>query len=116
MIPGEQIVIFMQGLQIFVCQFVCVCVCLKKDKLYTNVIVSYLFSACVSLAGFGNLMQDVLWCFSQVKGTIDIGVTEGKFIFPFVAVIRNNLFVMYILPNQRAGGLFACCWKLLAKS
>uniref|UniRef100_A0A8D0FDD5 Uncharacterized protein n=1 Tax=Strix occidentalis caurina TaxID=311401 RepID=A0A8D0FDD5_STROC len=54
-------------------------------------IVSYL-SACVSLAGFGNLMQDVLWCFSQVKGTIDIGVTEGKFIFPFVAVIKNNLF------------------------
>uniref|UniRef100_A0A8C4W7K8 Uncharacterized protein n=1 Tax=Gopherus evgoodei TaxID=1825980 RepID=A0A8C4W7K8_9SAUR len=35
------------------------------------------------MAGFGNLMQDVLWCFSQVKGTIDIGVTEGRFIFPF---------------------------------
>uniref|UniRef100_A0A8C8AAA5 Uncharacterized protein n=1 Tax=Otus sunia TaxID=257818 RepID=A0A8C8AAA5_9STRI len=30
------------------------------------------------MAGFGNLMQDVLWCFSQVKGTIDVGVTEGK--------------------------------------
>ncbi|CAM2118216.1 unnamed protein product [Caretta caretta] len=29
------------------------------------------------IPGFGNLMQDVLWCFSQVKGTIDIGVTEG---------------------------------------
>uniref|UniRef100_A0A803XNW7 Uncharacterized protein n=1 Tax=Meleagris gallopavo TaxID=9103 RepID=A0A803XNW7_MELGA len=23
-------------------------------------------------------MQDVLWCFSQVKGTIDVGVTEGQ--------------------------------------
>uniref|UniRef100_A0A8C9ENB8 Uncharacterized protein n=1 Tax=Pavo cristatus TaxID=9049 RepID=A0A8C9ENB8_PAVCR len=28
-------------------------------------------------------MQDVLWCFSQVKGTIDVGVTEGRFCFPF---------------------------------
>uniref|UniRef100_A0A8C6YXL5 Uncharacterized protein n=1 Tax=Nothoprocta perdicaria TaxID=30464 RepID=A0A8C6YXL5_NOTPE len=35
------------------------------------------------MAGLGNLMQDVLWCFSQVKGTIDIGVTEGTFIFFF---------------------------------
>lgn len=107
MITGEQIFIFMQGLQILVCQFGCACVCvrLQKDKLYTNVMLSYLLSACVSLAGFGNLMQDVLWCFSQVKGTIDIGVTEGKFIFPFVAVIKKNLFVLYILPNQCAGGV-----------
>lgn len=36
-------------------------------------------------------MQDVLWCFSQVKGAIDAGVTECKFIFPFVAVTKNNL-------------------------
>ncbi|CAI5766529.1 Hypothetical predicted protein [Podarcis lilfordi] len=28
--------------------------------------------------GFENLMQDVLWCFSQVKGTIDTGVTEER--------------------------------------
>lgn len=35
-------------------------------------------------------MQDVLWCFSQVKGALDTGVTECKFIFPFVAVARNN--------------------------
>nr|XP_009677586.1 PREDICTED: serine/threonine-protein phosphatase 2A 55 kDa regulatory subunit B beta isoform [Struthio camelus australis] len=32
------------------------------------------------IPGFGNLMQDVLWCFSQVKGTIDIGVTEADII------------------------------------
>ncbi|NXA32115.1 2ABB phosphatase, partial [Eudromia elegans] len=32
------------------------------------------------LAGFGNLMQDVLWCFGQVKGTADIGVTEADII------------------------------------
>ncbi|NWI86441.1 2ABB phosphatase, partial [Pitta sordida] len=32
------------------------------------------------LAGLGSLMQDVLWCFSQVKGTIDIGVTEADII------------------------------------
>ncbi|NWY70181.1 2ABB phosphatase, partial [Erithacus rubecula] len=31
-------------------------------------------------AGFGSLMQDVLWCFSQVKGTIDSGVTEADII------------------------------------
>jgi len=96
--------------------YVHVCVRLQKDKLNTNVIISYLLSACVSLAGFGNLMQDVLWCFSQVKGTIDIGVTEGKFIFPFVAVIRKNLFATYILPNQFAGVWFVCCWNLPAKS
>uniref|UniRef100_A0A8B9G8X7 Uncharacterized protein n=1 Tax=Amazona collaria TaxID=241587 RepID=A0A8B9G8X7_9PSIT len=30
------------------------------------------------MAGLGNFMQDVLWCFSQVKGTIDIGVAEGN--------------------------------------
>lgn len=70
------------------------------DKHYANVIVSYLPSARVSPAGFGDLMQDVLWCFSQVKGTVDIGVTEGKSIFPFVAAIENNLSVTYILPNQ----------------
>ncbi|XP_025901953.1 serine/threonine-protein phosphatase 2A 55 kDa regulatory subunit B beta isoform isoform X1 [Nothoprocta perdicaria] len=32
------------------------------------------------IPGLGNLMQDVLWCFSQVKGTIDIGVTEADII------------------------------------
>ncbi|XP_009991790.1 PREDICTED: serine/threonine-protein phosphatase 2A 55 kDa regulatory subunit B beta isoform [Chaetura pelagica] len=32
------------------------------------------------IPGFGSLMQDVLWCFSQVKGTIDIGVTEADII------------------------------------
>uniref|UniRef100_A0A8C5NM85 Uncharacterized protein n=1 Tax=Junco hyemalis TaxID=40217 RepID=A0A8C5NM85_JUNHY len=48
----------------------------------------YLLSECVFLAGFGSLMQDVLWCFSQVKGAIDDGVTECKFIFPFVAVTK----------------------------
>ncbi|XP_009645308.1 serine/threonine-protein phosphatase 2A 55 kDa regulatory subunit B beta isoform [Egretta garzetta] len=32
------------------------------------------------IPGFGDLMQDVLWCFSQVKGTIDIGVTEADII------------------------------------
>uniref|UniRef100_A0A8C6N8J4 Uncharacterized protein n=1 Tax=Melopsittacus undulatus TaxID=13146 RepID=A0A8C6N8J4_MELUD len=37
----------------------------------------------ISLAGLGNFMQDVLWCFSQVKGTIDIGVAEGNS-FPFL--------------------------------
>ncbi|XP_072791484.1 serine/threonine-protein phosphatase 2A 55 kDa regulatory subunit B beta isoform isoform X1 [Taeniopygia guttata] len=30
--------------------------------------------------GFGSLMQDVLWCFSQVKGTIDAGVAESDII------------------------------------
>lgn len=70
----------MQGLQIL-CAGLCACVYLKRDKVCTGVSVSYLLSACASLAGFGNLMQDVLWCFSQVKGTIDIGVTEGKLVF-----------------------------------
>uniref|UniRef100_A0A672UX83 Uncharacterized protein n=1 Tax=Strigops habroptila TaxID=2489341 RepID=A0A672UX83_STRHB len=72
----------------------CVCVHFKKDKLYPNVTVSYLLSACVSLAGLGNFMQDVLWCFSQVKGTIDIGVAEGKSIFPFVAAIKTDSIVI----------------------
>uniref|UniRef100_A0A8C3I1B7 Uncharacterized protein n=1 Tax=Chrysemys picta bellii TaxID=8478 RepID=A0A8C3I1B7_CHRPI len=44
--------------------------------------------------------MDVLWCFSQVKGTIDIGVTEGRFIFPFVALSKENLFFMYSLLDQ----------------
>lgn len=43
-------------------------------------------------AGFENFMQDVLWCFSQVKGNIDIGVTEGGFTFAFAPVIKENLF------------------------
>ena len=43
-------------------------------------------------AEFDNLLQDVLWCFSQVKGTIDAGVTEGRFMFPFVLGMKENLF------------------------
>uniref|UniRef100_A0A674JRN3 Uncharacterized protein n=1 Tax=Terrapene triunguis TaxID=2587831 RepID=A0A674JRN3_9SAUR len=58
---------------------------------------------------FGNLMQDVLWCFSQVKGTIDIGITEGRFIFPFVALSKENLFFMYSLLDQHRVYLITCC-------
>lgn len=32
----------------------------------------------VSLSGIETLTQDTLWCFSQVKGTIEIGATEGR--------------------------------------
>jgi len=30
------------------------------------------------IPGIGVLTQDTLWCFSQVKGTIEIGATEGS--------------------------------------
>uniref|UniRef100_A0A8D2L5G1 Uncharacterized protein n=1 Tax=Varanus komodoensis TaxID=61221 RepID=A0A8D2L5G1_VARKO len=33
--------------------------------------------------------MDILWCFSQVKGTIDIGLTEGGFALPFVLGMKN---------------------------
>lgn len=59
-------------------------------------------------------MQDVLWCFSQVKGTADTGVTEGKFVFPLVAVIKKKLFVVYVLPSQCAGAcsrVVGNCWQ-----
>uniref|UniRef100_A0A8C5UBX1 Uncharacterized protein n=1 Tax=Malurus cyaneus samueli TaxID=2593467 RepID=A0A8C5UBX1_9PASS len=39
------------------------------------------------MAGFGSLMQDVLWCFSQVKGTVDIGVTEGKWVIRHISSV-----------------------------
>lgn len=32
----------------------------------------------VSLSGIETLTQDRLWCFGQVKGTIEIGATEGR--------------------------------------
>lgn len=95
---------------------VCMCVCVhfEKDKLYPSVTISYLLSACVSLAGLGSFMQDVLWCFSQVKGTTDIGVAEGKYIFPFVAAINRDSIVVYVLPSQCAGGCSHVgenCWQ-----
>lgn len=40
--------------------------------------------------GFGNLIQDILWCFSQVKGTIDKGSTEGEVTVPFALKIKDN--------------------------
>lgn len=57
-------------------------------------------------------MQDVLWCFSQVKGTIDTGVIEGKFIFPFVAVTKKNLSHTSCLAGVQGGYLRAVgsCW------
>nr|XP_055244697.1 serine/threonine-protein phosphatase 2A 55 kDa regulatory subunit B beta isoform isoform X2 [Gorilla gorilla gorilla] len=35
------------------------------------------------IPGIGTLTQDTLWCFSQVKGTIEIGTTEDVPCFPF---------------------------------
>jgi len=32
------------------------------------------------IPGIGVLTQDTLWCFSQVKGTIEIGATEADII------------------------------------
>lgn len=57
-------------------------------------------------------MQDVLWCFSQVKGAIDAGVTECKFIFPFVAATKNNLSDTSCLAGVQGGHLCAVgsCW------
>lgn len=57
-------------------------------------------------------MQDVLWCFSQVKGTIDAGVAECKFIFPFVAVTKNNLSHTSCLAGVQGGLLrvVGSCW------
>lgn len=57
-------------------------------------------------------MQDVLWCFSQVKGTIDTGVIESKFIFPFVAVTKKNLSHTSCLAGVQGGHLRAVgsCW------
>lgn len=52
-------------------------------------------------------MQDVLWCFSQIKGAIDTGVTERKFIFPIVAVTKNNLSHTSCLAGVQAGNLCA---------
>lgn len=52
-------------------------------------------------------MQDVLWCFSQVKGTLDTGVTECKFVFPFVAVTKMNLSHTFCLAGVQAGNLCA---------
>lgn len=51
-------------------------------------------------------MQDVLWCFSQVKGTIDVGVTEGRFRFPFCWLQSQSTH----LSPPSCTGLSACGW------
>uniref|UniRef100_A0A8C6XUP9 Uncharacterized protein n=1 Tax=Naja naja TaxID=35670 RepID=A0A8C6XUP9_NAJNA len=46
----------------------------------------------LSAQGLENLMQEILWCFSQVKGTIDPGVIEGGFMFSSVLGISKTVF------------------------
>lgn len=48
----------------------------------------------VSLSGIETLTQDTLWCFSQVKGTIEIGATEGRRQPPLPLLLASLGFVL----------------------
>uniref|UniRef100_A0A8C2UFJ2 Uncharacterized protein n=1 Tax=Coturnix japonica TaxID=93934 RepID=A0A8C2UFJ2_COTJA len=57
------------------------------------------------LAGVPSGRRDVLWCFSQVKGTIDVGVTEGRFHFPLCCLRSRSI---HLLPTSCTG--LSACW------
>lgn len=65
---------------------------IQKQPVYLTY-CAFIFNGGICLiAGLENLMQEILWCFSQVKGTIDTGVIEGKFIFSSVLGISKKVF------------------------
>lgn len=60
----------------------------------------------VLLSGIGALTQDTLWCFSQVKGTIEIGATEGR--RSFLCSFPCLLGVLYRFQSWKHSPL--CTW------
>ena len=69
----------------------------SQYETYGPVIKCYLFSFFHGVTGNGT---DTQWCFSQVKGTLDDEITDGKYISYFQHVLQTAACLKQLLTAQ----------------